>query len=104
MSLTTFTVAVLHRSLAVGGVNTGVAGHWIVSLAPGAPIVGGSVSTTEIVWLTVPLSLPEQSRAFQVLVREKAPAQLPGVVTSLTSMTCGLASQESVAVGGVNTG
>ena len=35
----------------------------------GHAIVGGVVSTTVMVWLTVPDSLPEQSLAFQVLVR-----------------------------------
>ena len=50
-----FTVAPLQRSDAVGAVNEGVAVHSIVTLAPAAPMVGGVVSTTVIVWLTVAL-------------------------------------------------
>src|SRR6266566_4151508 len=67
-SLTRFTVAPPQVSEAVGGVKLGVAGHWMVALAPAAPIVGGVVSTTVMVWLTLPLELPLQSTAFQVLV------------------------------------
>src|SRR5258706_10851428 len=39
------TETVLHASLAVGAVNTGVAVHSIVAFAPAAAIVGGVVST-----------------------------------------------------------
>src|SRR5256885_10536518 len=90
------------ESVAVGGVNTGVAGQLIVALAPAALIVGGVLSRTVIVWLSVPGELLQASAAFQVLVSESVPAQLPGVVTSLTTTIAGLGSQVSVAVGGVN--
>jgi hypothetical protein len=40
-----FTVAAPQLSDAVGGVNTGMFGHWIVVLAPAAPIVGAVEST-----------------------------------------------------------
>ena len=43
------TVAPLHASLAVGGVNVGVAVQLIVPLPPAAPIVGGCVSVAVIV-------------------------------------------------------
>ena len=46
---TAITVAPLHASLAVGGVNDGVAVQSIVALLPACPIVGGVVSTTLIV-------------------------------------------------------
>jgi hypothetical protein len=36
---TWFTVTALHASVAVGAVNTGVAVHSIVALAPAAPIM-----------------------------------------------------------------
>src|ERR671918_695817 len=65
---TWFTVAPLHASLAVGAVNDGVAVHSIVAFAPAVPIVGAVVSTTVIVCDTVPLTLPQASTAFQVLV------------------------------------
>ena len=68
MSLTTITDELLHASLAVGAANDGVAGQFTVPLAPGVPIVGGVLSTTEIVCATVELWLPHASTAFQVLV------------------------------------
>ena len=43
------TVAPLHASLAVGGVNDGVAVQSIVTLLPACPIVGGVVSAIVIV-------------------------------------------------------
>ena len=49
------TVAPLQASLAVGGVNDGVAVQAIVALLPACPIVGGVVSTTLIFWETVAL-------------------------------------------------
>jgi hypothetical protein len=67
-------------------------------------IVGGVVSTTVMVWLTVADVLPEQSVALHVFVLVKVPGQLPGVVTSETTETTGFGSQASVAVGGVKTG
>ena len=48
ISLTTCTLAELHTSLAVGGVNEGVAVHSIVALGPCPPIVGGVISLTVI--------------------------------------------------------
>jgi hypothetical protein len=69
-SETTKTVAVEQLSEAVGGVNTGCEGQKMVALAPALPIVGAVVSTTLIVWLTVPLLLPQASSACQVLVLE----------------------------------
>jgi hypothetical protein len=50
---TRFTVAPLHASDAVGGVNVGVPVHSMVALAPAAPIAGGCVSTTVIICDTV---------------------------------------------------
>ena len=46
---TATTVAPLHASLAVGGVNDGVAVQSIVALLPACPIVGACVSTAVIV-------------------------------------------------------
>src|SRR5437879_10784243 len=83
-SLTRFTVALPQVSEAVGGVKLGVAGHWMVALAPAAPIVGAAVSTTAMAWLRVTEWLPLQSVASQVRVSVKVPGQVPGVVTSLT--------------------
>src|SRR5437879_10993159 len=42
-SLTRFTVARPQGTEAVGGVKLGVFGHWMVALAPAAPIVGACV-------------------------------------------------------------
>ena len=55
ISLTTITDELLQASLAVGAVNVGVAGQVTVAFAPGAPIVGGVLSTTVIVCATVEL-------------------------------------------------
>jgi len=49
VSLTSFTVAPLQVSEAVGAVKLGVAGHSMVALAPCPLIVGGVVSLTVIV-------------------------------------------------------
>ena len=49
------TVAPLHASLAVGGVNDGVALQSIIALLPACPITGGVVSTILIVCETVAL-------------------------------------------------
>ena len=102
-SLTRFTVAPPQVSEAVGGVKLGVAGHWMVALAPAAPMAGGVVSTTVMVWLRVTEWLPLQSVASQVRVSVEVPGQVPGVVTSLTRFTVA-PPQVSEAVGGVNTG
>src|SRR6266704_902463 len=102
-SLTRFTVAPPQVSEAVGGVNTGVAGHSMVALAPAAPIVGAVVSTTVMVWCTWVLWLPLQSVASQVRISVEAPGHVQGVVTSLTRFTVA-APQVSEAVGGVKLG
>ena len=47
--VSTLTVAPLQASEAVGAVNSGVAVHSIVALAPAWPIVGGCVSSTVII-------------------------------------------------------
>jgi hypothetical protein len=57
----------LQASLAVGGVNDGVAVHSMVAFVV-MPIVGGCVSTMVIVWLRVAEVLPHASIAFHVLV------------------------------------
>src|SRR5438445_3387096 len=67
-SLTRFTVAPPQVSEAVGGVKLGVVGHWMVALAPAAPIVHTAVSKTRIDCLSWPLRLPLQSVASQVRV------------------------------------
>jgi hypothetical protein len=49
--------------------NVDVAGHPDTEkFAPAAPIVGAVTSLTVIVWLTLPLVLPQRSLAFHVLV------------------------------------
>ena len=59
----------LHASLVVGVVNTGVAGQVTVLVAGSAPIVGGVLSRTEIVCAAVAVLL-HASFAVQVLVTE----------------------------------
>jgi hypothetical protein len=89
-------------SVAVGGVNTGVAGQLIGVVCVAQVIVGGVISCTTIVPLQVAV-LPQSSVAVHVLVVLYAPVQVPGVETSEKVMTT-VRSQASVAVGGVNTG
>src|SRR5439155_13213826 len=96
-----FMVAPLQSSLAVGGVNDGVAVQSIVAGAPGEPIVGGVVSTTVITWLTVALWLPQASTASQLLVTVFTQPVPP--VTSVSWFTVA-PLQSSLAVGGVNDG
>ena len=48
-SLSITTDELPHASLAVGGVNVGVAGQLTTPLAPGVPITGGVLSITVIV-------------------------------------------------------
>jgi hypothetical protein len=91
-----------HASVAVGGVNTGVAGHAIGDVCVTHVIVGGVTSWTTIVPLQVAL-FPQSSVAVHVLVTLKFAGHIPGVVTSEKVMAT-LGSQASVAVGGVNTG
>src|SRR5207248_10698153 len=68
LSLSSTIEELLHVSLEVGSVNTGIAGHSTVPLLPWPPIIGGVLSSTMIVWLTVPLVLLHASTACQVLV------------------------------------
>ena len=63
-----FTVTAPQPSDAVGAVKLGVPVHSIVALGPTAPIVGGVVSITVIIWLTVALWLPQASTASHVSV------------------------------------
>ena len=53
VELRRFTVAPLQASDAVGAVNVSVAVHWIVTLAPAVPMVGGCVSTIVTVCVLV---------------------------------------------------
>src|SRR5207249_10324647 len=62
------TAGTTQASVAVGAVKLGVAVHSIVALGPTAPIVGGVVSITVIIWLTVALWLPQASTASHVSV------------------------------------
>src|SRR3989442_9228123 len=70
LSLSSTTEELLQVSEDVGEVKLGLAGHSTVPLSPWPPIVGGWSSTTMMVWLTVPLVLPQASTACQVLVWE----------------------------------
>ena len=56
-----------HVSVAAGGGNTGVAGHWIGEGAAGQTITGGVVSITATVWEQL-AELPLQSVHVQVRV------------------------------------
>src|SRR6266702_1821759 len=56
-----------HASVAVGVLNVGVAGNWIVCAGPTPEITGAVVSTTCTTWLAVEL-LPQWSVAVQVRV------------------------------------
>jgi len=103
LSLTSTTTAVQQASVAVGGVNTGVAGQEIVALLPAAPIVGGVLSMEVMVCATVPLTLPQASTALQVLVSVNDPMHVPSTVISLTSWTDAV-EQASEAVGAVKLG
>src|SRR5439155_26070599 len=89
-------VAVLQASLAVGVVNDGVAGQVTVLAAGSAPIVGGVLSTTNIVCDAVAVLL-QASFAVLLLVLQLLFAQLPAVVTSAKVSVVVL--QASLAVG-----
>src|SRR5439155_965794 len=91
-----------HASVAVGELNVGVAGHWIVCAGPTPEITGAVVSTMWTVWLAVEL-LPHASFAVQVRVTSDFPVHVPGVVTS-ANVRVGLGSHASVAVGVLNVG
>ena len=62
-------MAVLQASPAVGVVKDGVAGQVTVLVAGSAPIVGGVLSTTDIVWDAV-AALLQASFAVHVRVTE----------------------------------
>jgi hypothetical protein len=96
------TVTVLHASLAVGAVNTGVAVHSIVAFAPAVPIIGACVSTCVIVCDEVEELLPQASTAIQVLVVVLA-HELPPVTSDPICCTVTVL-HASLAVGAVNTG
>jgi hypothetical protein len=89
-------------SVAVGGVNTGVAGQLIGVTCVTQVIVGGVTSCTTIVRLQVAV-LPQSSVAVHVLATLYVFGHEPGVVTSEKVMVT-LGSHASVAVGGVNAG
>ncbi len=91
-----------HASVTVGTVNVGDAGHSIVVGPGSAPITGGVLSSTFIVWAAV-LVFPHQSVAVHVRVTAYSWGQAPGVVTSLKVST-GEGSMRSVAVGVANIG
>src|SRR5215471_17548066 len=97
------TVAPPQVSDAVGALNTGVAGHSTVPSPPWPPIDGAVVSITWMVWLTVPLVLPQSSIACQLLVDEYVFPQVPAVVVAPSSTTVA-PPQVSLAVGALNTG
>ena len=69
ISLTSTTVGAGEQlSVAVGGVNTGVAGQLIVALAPAALITGATVSFTVMICMHV-VMLALESVALYVRVR-----------------------------------
>src|SRR6185369_15436373 len=82
--------------------KTGTAGQLTGVTCVAQVIVGGVLSWDTMVALQVAV-LPQSSVAVHVLVTLKLPGHVPGVVTS-ENVTVTLASQASVAVGGVNTG
>src|SRR6185369_16927118 len=96
------TVAPLHASDAVGGVNEGVAVHSIVVFAPALPISGAVVSTCVMVWLRVAEEFPQASTASHVLVvvfsQEVPPVTSPPTCTTVDVL------HASLAVGAVNEG
>src|SRR5215212_7699907 len=86
-------------SVAVGAVNTAVAGHWIVASSPCPLSTGAVVSSMVMVCDTVAV-LPAQSVAVQVRVTVPV-LHVPRFVLS-TDVITGFGSQLSVAVGAVN--
>src|SRR5438874_13375531 len=102
LSLSSTIEELLHVSLEVGSVNTGVAGHSTVPLSPWPPIIGeiGRASCRERV--SMPLVLLHASMACQVLVRVYEPPH-PAVELSLSS-TIEELLHVSEEVGSVNTG
>src|SRR6201993_2463211 len=96
------TVAPLQVSLAVGAVKLGmVVPHSKVSAAPASPMSGAVVSTRVIIWVTVPLVLPQLSCACQLRVVTNAQL-VPEVVSPRLSTVAPL--QVSLAVGAVKLG
>jgi len=93
-------LAVLHASLALGVLNTGVAGHTIVAAGPTPAITGGVVSITVIV-CAVTVVLPHASVA--VHVRVKAPVP-PQASTLVSADVIDDVPHASVAIGELNTG
>ena len=91
-----------HASVAVGGVNTGVAGQLIGVVCVAHVIVGGVMSCTTMVPVQVAV-FPQSSVAVHVLVTLCVPMQVKGVVTS-EKVIVTVRSHASVAVGGVKTG
>ena len=89
-------------SVAVGAVKTGTAGQLIGVVCATQVIVGAVMSRTTIVPLQVAV-LPQSSVAVQVRVTLYVPEHDPCVVASVNVMVT-VASQASVAVGGVNNG
>ena len=75
-------VAAPQPSLAVGLENTGVAGQYMVSLAP-TPVMTGWVLSSTVMVCEAVVVLPQASVAVHVLVMLYSVAQAPGVVTSL---------------------
>src|SRR2546427_9940400 len=88
-------------SLAVGVLNTGVAGHSIVAAAPTPEIVGLLWSSTVMVWLAV-LRLPQASVAVQVRVTLLVLMMRPPPRS--TPFPCAAVFRSSLAVGALNTG
>src|SRR6187431_2856794 len=91
-----------HASVAVGGVNTGTAGHVMGDVCATQVIVGGVISCTTMVPLQVAV-LPQSSVAVHVLLTLYVPVQVPGVVRS-EKVTATVRSHASVAVGGKKAG
>ena len=89
-------------SVAVGGINTGVAGQLIGVVCVAQVIVGGEISRTTMVLLHVAV-LPQSSVAVHVLATLYVFGQEPGVVTS-EKVTVTVPSHASDTVGGINTG
>jgi len=96
------TVAPLQVSLAVGAVKLGiVVPHSKVCAAPAGPMSGAVVSTRVMLWLTVPLVLPQLSCACQLRVVTSAQL-VPEVVSPKLSTVAPL--HVSLAVGAVKLG
>jgi uncharacterized membrane protein len=101
-SLKVMATVASHASVAVGGVNTGVAGHKIGVVCVTQVIVGGVLSCTTIVLLHV-AEFKQSSVAVHVLVTLKVPVQVPGVVAS-ENVRETVPSQASLTVGGLKAG